>query len=129
MTTIHWTLTLGLQEGYHTRQQEVPALSQIGSVYQEIAEELYQETNIYISASIFPAHTLYRTEWGCPDGGEETVVLMGCCNPAFAHPKGYEAVLRKLAERLKKRFHQRTILLEILSAQGIYFTDDGEGRV
>lgn len=126
MNTIHWILTLGLQEGYHTEQQEIPTLSQVGKIYQEIAEEVYQETKIYISASIQSAHTLYRKEWGCPEGGEETVLLMGGCNPAFAHPKAYEEVLKKLVKRLKQRFHQKTVMLEIMPANAIYMTEEKE---
>ena len=129
MNSCHWVLTLGLQEGYHTTQQVVPTLAEVGAIYQQVAEEIFRETKIYISASVHSAKTLYHKEWGCPEGGEETVVFMGCCNPVFTQPKAYEAVLKLLAKRLKERFHQKTAMLEIMAANAIYLTEsEGEGK-
>ena len=126
MNTIHWTMTLGLQEGYHTNQQSVLPLLQVGEIYQEIAEEIYKETKIYISANIQPAKTLYRQEWGCPKSGEDTVIFSGVCNPVFSHPRAYEEVLKRLAKKLKERFRQKTVMLEIMSANAIYLTDEDD---
>lgn len=123
MNSIHWIITLGLQEGYHTAQQTNMPISRIGEIYQDIAEQVYRETQVYISANIQSSKTLYRSEWGCPAGGEETVILSGCCNPVFTNPKAYVDVIKILANRLKKRFKQKTVMLEIINSNVLYLTD------
>ena len=126
--SIHWQITLGLQPGYHTEQQNVPSLQTVGEIYQNLAESVYQETGIYISASLTPAKTVYRQEWGSPPGGEETVILMGCYNPEFAEKEAYIAVLKQLAGCLQREFQQTTLMLEIMPADIIYMKNEGETK-
>lgn len=37
----------------------------------------YESDCTYVGAVITPAKTVYHTEWGCPVGGENTVLITG----------------------------------------------------
>jgi len=49
----------------------------------EEAEKLSKAGEMYVGAIVTPSKTLYASEWGCPEGGEDTIVFFGLLNPKF----------------------------------------------
>lgn len=128
MESFHWSMTIGTSPGYSTKRGAPPDLDTIGTRYQEIAAAIEDETGVYISAVLTPSRALYRTDWGCPAGGEETVTFSGSHHPAFSKAPEYKAALQELAARMKDAFRQSTILLEVWPDEITYLSDKPNGR-
>lgn len=122
--TIKWDCTIGVNAGYDLNEQKMLPIEEFTGIYLELAEEVYKETGIYVSATITDSRVLYSPEWGCPKGGEFAFTLSGSCNSAFAEPENYRKSLDILMRRLKKRMNQSTLLLEIVPAKLKYYTGE-----
>lgn len=118
--TENWRLSLGTSPGYELDGQEPMSEDSFARLYLECAEEVFTETGVYVSAVFHRARMLYRGEWGCPDTGEYGYELHGCRNPLFAEREAYLAALELLVEKLKARFRQSAVYLE-LSETVLYF--------
>lgn len=76
------TATFGVQPGYNnTSMRNSPSESSVRSRIQKISEEYFKETGRYCSFVVFPTRTIYRFEWGCPNGGEETYTVQSTADP------------------------------------------------
>lgn len=80
---------MGVNAGYDHDNLVADPLSLASQVWQEEADKQFVETGIYVSAAVAPSRTVYRREWGCPPGGEDTVVISGLRNPAFDSEETY----------------------------------------
>ena len=77
---------------------------------------------VYISAVIKSSKTVYHEAWGCPKGGEETVVITGVANKEFVdNIDKWKNTVIKLAKQLKKEFKQSTLTCEFLETELHYF--------
>lgn len=106
--------TMGFTEGYSHNNEE--SVEKLVDTVQQIAEELYQKSGTYIGCVITPAIVVYRTEWGCPIGGEQVAVITS--NSYFQVKDTWKSVakdfLLTLAERLKQyTFQSEWSLVEI----------------
>lgn len=119
--SISWTITTGIKSGYELDSQQKPDLDDAAHTYQVLADETLTETGVYISAVITSSRTVYNKAWGCPEDGEYTITFSGTCNPTFSKPEQYLKALHILAERIKRNFHQATLLLEIVPVHLEYF--------
>ena len=115
--TISWKCTIGTNEGYDLTRQRRWRPDELAEICMEIADQVNEETNVYISITIEESRVLYKKEWGCPAGGEYAYTIYGCCNPAFSEKEAYLNALDRYMVLLKERMHQETVLLEILPAQ------------
>lgn len=84
--TTQFTLNVGIHPGYfHDNKlfgsQDV--VDFVSRLWQKKAEETFKVNGVYVGAVVQNAKTVYRPEWGCPEGGEETVVISGLRNPEF----------------------------------------------
>ena len=75
--TLRFEIVTGINKGYFHTNSQSESLDLVGEIWQKIAKEEFEKNNIYISAVIKPSKTIYNEEWGCPQKGEETVVLTG----------------------------------------------------
>ena len=105
--------SLGVVPGYgHDNVTSENAIEIAGRAWQESAAEVQKNFYIYVSAVIAPAKTVYHTDWGCPVGGENTVLITGECNPQYTSLDGYKAAvvetLRMTAEKLGQSTTQLT---------------------
>ena len=76
------TATFGIHPGYsNTPLEKGPTDSQVRTRIQKISEEYFKETGRYCSFVVFPTRTIYRYEWGCPEGGEETYTIQSTADP------------------------------------------------
>ena len=121
--TLKWSCTVGVNSGYDLGEQKKMSMEEITSIYMNIANEVYKETNIYISAVVQESRVLYNSDWGCPSGGEYAYTFTGSCNPEFAEVDRYLAALKLVEEELKIRLKQSTILMEFTPAHLDYLTE------
>lgn len=123
--TESWRLTLGTIPGYDADgKQQGLSESEFCRTYQLCAEEVYGETGVYISANVSPCRSLYRAEWGCPEGGEPVYMLYGTRNPLFCERDAFFVALRRLVQMLKAQLRQSTAYLEYWPTQFEYFRED-----
>lgn len=117
--TLAFELYLGKRPGYHHGNKGEH--EDVALVYQEEAEALYKDRGIYVSAVLGDHLALYRPEWGCPEGGEEVVVLRGVCNPLYCSDKdGWRHAVHELACRLSQRLRQTTFSLVFMNIRLVY---------
>ncbi len=120
---IRWTMTVGVNPGYELKQQKPMGFAEICTLYQKTAREVFEESGTYISAVCHESRVLYHTEWGCPEGGEYAYTFSGSCNPVFSEKTAYLEALQQVAQGLRKKLKQATLLLEIVPAHLEYLKD------
>lgn len=102
--TQEFELIIGINEGYnHNNDSSI----NIYELYQEVAEKVQKESELYISATITKSRVVYSTAWGCPVGGEVVYSIKGTRNPQFVenfekYKKATEQVAKILASELKQ---------------------------
>lgn len=79
--TEKFSFVIGVTEGYFHDNEN----ANIDFIYlvDQVANEVEQQTGIYIAFNIIPSTTVYKKEWGCPEGGEKTYNLSAIRNPQF----------------------------------------------
>lgn len=84
MKTIKFFASLGINEGYfHTNTIKDSPTKIVGEIWQENAKKEFETSGIYVGAVICNSKTVYNVDWGCPIGGETTVLITGEYNPNF----------------------------------------------
>ncbi|APQ78561.1 MULTISPECIES: hypothetical protein [Clostridium] len=111
--TIKFEMVTGINEGYYHKNQNKNGVQIVGEVWQKIALEVFKERGIYISSVINGSKTVYNKEWGCPEGGEDTVTITSTANPEFVQnlEQWKEAVIQ-IAKKIKKELKQSTMTVE-----------------
>ena len=122
--TESWKLTIGTVPGYDIDEGAGLSEAAFIDLYQTCAESVFENTGVYISATISPARAVYRAEWGCPTGGEPVFELRGVRNPMFCEKAPYFDALRALTARLKTELKQSTAYLEYGSTRFEYCMND-----
>lgn len=100
MKTTKFTATLWVNAGYgHTNDQEQLAKDIISKVRQDNAKKIFQQSGVYISATVKDANAVYNTDRWCPEWGEKIAEVSGVRNPEFMNDveKFKEAVLNVLS--------------------------------
>lgn len=110
MKTTKFELNIGVNAGYsHDNAQGGDV---VAAKWQEVAEEVFGETGVSVAGVVTPATTVYRKEWGCPEGGELTAVVSGLRNPEFlTDDLNWRAAVTLVATRVGKAFGQQTAYL------------------
>ena len=124
--SLRFVLTLGVNEGYVNNASQ-PDMAAIGELYKTEALAVMEETGLYISSVMQAGACLYNTEWGCPVGGEPSVIFAGSLNPAFL-PEGegwigvekWKRAVQILADRMKTALKQTTATLEFVETEYLY---------
>ena len=116
-----WAMSIGTAPGYGADASNHMKEGDFAKLYLSCAEEIYEETGVYISALIHEVRALYSPKWGCPTDGEPCYELRGTRNPQFAEKEAYESALIKLVSMLKDKLQQSTVYLEIQPTQMWYF--------
>lgn len=124
MPTESWRLTIGTIPSYDIGTQEGLSPQVFAALCRECAETVFEETGVYISANLTPARSLYRGEWGCPEGGEPVYMLSAVRNPLFCEKNAYDAALDAFVRLLKRRLKQRTAYLERWPVSFDYYRDE-----
>lgn len=107
--SIKFFANMGVVPGYgHNNVTEANALDIVGQAWQEAAGHIYSTKNIYITAVLSPARTVYHPDWGCPKNGEITVTITGECNPKYTEPKTYKETVTEVVTLVAKKLQQQT---------------------
>lgn len=108
MKTDKFQFTIGTTSGYfHHNEKSNINFSKLVDTCARKAEEIY---GIYIAFNIIPIITLYKSEWGCPDGGEKTYLLSAIRNPQFNDSSNvWKNCCINIVNRLKAELEQSTV--------------------
>lgn len=129
--TLQFTLNVGVNPGYHHQNHVAgaDALDVAVAVWQKLADDMFLERGVYVSAVAAPAKTLYRQEWGCPAGGEDTVVFTGLLNYHVAKVNAtlWKQAVDELCDRVRKELKQTTAYLTWQEIPFAYLRDRPAG--
>lgn len=119
--TKKFEIVTGINEGYFHNNEKKQGMEIVGVLWQKLALEEFNQSEMYISAIVSNSITVYNENWGCPKGGEQTVVITGVANPDFIKDlnKWTESV-KRIAIRLKEELKQSTITVEFKETDLLY---------
>lgn len=119
--TTEFSLSVGVNPGYfHTNDAKDP-LKVVAEQWQKFAEEIFKDCGVYISAVVSPGKAVYRAEWGCPPGGEDTVCLSGVRNPEFQpNDDVWKVTVCRVALRVAKELQQSAAYLSFKKVELMY---------
>lgn len=120
MKTDKFEFTIGVTEGYfHNNENNNVNFVEL---VDKCARETEKLTGVYISFNIIPIITLYKTEWGCPVGGERTYILSAIRNPKFNNDKSlWKNSCVNVLLRLKNELKQVTVSGEFSEVEFVYY--------
>ncbi|MCY6958371.1 hypothetical protein [Clostridium brassicae] len=123
--TLRFEIVTGVNKGYFHNNNQNESLNLVGELWQRIAKQEFEKSNIYVSAVMKVSKTIYNEAWGCPKGGEETIVITGVANKEFVQDmNAWKNTVIKLAKELKKELKQSTLTCEFSEVELFYFKDD-----
>lgn len=113
-STLKFEIVAGFNNGYSgNNKDKTQQYEYICELWQRIAKEEFDKSNIYVSAVIHPSKTVYNEFWGCPKGGEDTVTITGVANREFVIDLAeWKDTVLKLAMILKEELAQSTMTCE-----------------
>ena len=103
-------LVLGYIPGYDEEelksQNQYDSIEKFNELYYQIAEQIYRENDIFVTALINKSRVIYP---GAPVGGEKVYVIKGTRNPQYTEDKeGYKNAVNRIAEVLATYLKQTT---------------------
>lgn len=114
--------TIGINPGYFHNNEKYVDFEHLLSHASDLIQE---ETGIYVSWIVYPSKTIYKTEWGCPDGGEVTYSIESTANPNFAPDMDlWIDSATRIIKYLMKELEQSTITITINEVDFIYLTNN-----
>ncbi len=117
-------ITFGVNPGFNHNNEEKNGLALVAKTWAEIAESYYKTTGIYVSASLSEQKTVYRTEWGCPNGGEDTILATGVMNSHFcSNELEWEDIVRAIGRTVKDKLGQQSITIIFSPCRIDYMND------
>lgn len=123
MKTTKFELTIGVNPGYHHNNEITGAAAVVSKLWQKIAEDLHSQGAPYVGATVRNATQVYRTEWGCPEGGEHVAIVTGLMNRHFEDRLGdWIDAVTQISKELKRRLKQEAIYLTFSTCDLVYFT-------
>lgn len=110
-------LVIGVNPGYFHDNECTSALQAVIDAWDRVSVDPPH----YIPAVMSLAKVVYRKEWGCPEGGEDVVVIKGSRNQAFA-PDDFDWSVDVMAQcmRLREELRQTTATLTFSEADFYY---------
>jgi hypothetical protein len=120
-------LIIGVSARYNHSNDDVDMIA-IGELYKKIADKAMRETGIYVSASVTPCKVLYKTKWGCPKGGENSVRFEADCNPIYSDTSisfseyidAWQVSVMYIVKELMIALDQNTVTMSFLENEVIY---------
>ncbi|RFU67924.1 hypothetical protein D0469_13475 [Peribacillus saganii] len=114
-------IVIGVNEGYGENEETDP-LQMAVQAWQEVAEELYGKKGIYVSAIAHKSKAVYRREWGCPAGGEDTVTFTASTNPEYnSDVEVWKEAVENITKKMKDLLKQDTVTLEFEETKMVFF--------
>jgi len=120
--TLKFTAVIGYVPGYGHKNEGREGTDP-RRVWQSAAKEEFDESGYYVSATAVDGHTVYHEDWGCPVGGERTVVFSGSANPEFtANMDEWRESVIRVAKESKRSLEQTTVVIEFAKVDHVYLT-------
>lgn len=117
--TDKFEFTIGVTEGYfHNNENNNVNFAEL---VDKCSRETEKETGVYISFNIIPIVTLYKSEWECPKGGEQTYILSAIRNPMFNNDKtSWKFNCLHTMMRLKNELKQSSVTGDFSEVEMVY---------
>lgn len=116
MKTLKFEAVVGIVAGYSGEamlaEADKVSTYAMGTVWQNVAIDVMENTGIYVSATINESKAVYATAWGCPVGGEPTYTISGSLNPRFGEASAWKEAVLTVIRRVKEIFNQSTVTVE-----------------
>jgi hypothetical protein len=120
--SLHFQAVIGTVSGYELEGKQGVTLNDFIETTKDFAAKLQEEIGIYVSGSVVPASVYYRTEWGCPTGGEHVFILQGDLNPEFGEEGPWKEAVLRLCQLLKEHYGQSTLTVTFSVVDHYYLT-------
>lgn len=123
--TLKAEMVVGVNPGYQDNAKEVD-IKQFAELYKRCAETIMEKHGVYVSAVAHAVRTLYKTEWGCPEGGEPCVRIEADCNPSYSemppakYKEKWKECVMEIIKELMKELGQKTVTLSF-SDGGVFY--------
>ncbi|GAA0182521.1 hypothetical protein SH2C18_48880 [Clostridium sediminicola] len=125
--SIKFEIVTGINKGYFHNNESGNNIQRVSKLWQKIAKEEFDRSGIYVSAIILESKTVYNEDWGCPPGGEDTVVITGVANLEFVdNLSHWKDTVLNLAKKIKSKLEQKTITCEFRDVEMRYIKDNSK---
>ena len=122
LKTSRFTLTIGVNPGYSHNNEVIDAVAVVARNWNELATKVSCGVLPYVQATCVIAKHVYSTACGCPDGGEDVVIVTGVRQIAVDQSQWKNAVLT-IASLLRKRLGQDAAYIEFDDIDLVVITD------
>lgn len=119
-TSLHFQAVIGTISGYDLQGKKGANIVKFVEVLKDLADETYKETNVYVSGFVTPTSVYYKTEWGCPEGGEPAFLIQGDMNPQFAEAEAWKQAVCLLMKKLQIFWKQATLTVTFTVVTNCY---------
>lgn len=112
---------IGINEGYNHNNDAkdgIKLITELWNKYATLQENVY---DMYISAVINKTKIIYKEEWGCPKGGEDTICISSVANPKYVTDLyEWKQICRNIITDIKKELKQSTVTITFTPTEVIY---------
>ena len=127
--TVSAATVISVTPGYFHENESAVNLAAFGDLYQKLADNIFDKTNMYCGAIILSCKTLYRTQWGCPHGGENGIYITSDCNPLYDKDRpavdyitAWKETFTAIIEALMIELGQTTVTIKFSDGELVYLT-------
>lgn len=123
MTTDKFQFTIGVTPGYFHSNENCDV--DFVKLLDEVALNVESDSGLYISFNVLPSITVYKQEWGCPEGGEKTYTLSAIRNPKFNEDSIlWKTCCIRILKDLATKLNQSTVTGEFSEVDILYWTSN-----
>ena len=127
MRTISFRTELGINKGFDSEKNHIHSvtITELCELLQQLQNEVENETGIYVSTVVSgPNRSVYRKEWGCPDGGEVTYTIHAVSDSRLQMKSeqweglDWKKAALTLAEKIRSYYEQEYLTVEFVDSYG-----------